>query len=277
MGFEDKEMNILNKFKSSQEDLQFIDTTKIVWPHYPPILAKKLPPLKDRQMSQFNSYTFMGCPGMFDYASMGYIIPAWCNFHIKANKAGSIAIIGSKGEDFEKRRPSFYPPHKVNTPLINPNDPDIEDKIVTPKNMDVGIIRGLLQPDGTPPVIWSFPGVWKLDGKPNVSALIMPAFYHSTFLDDLYVYPGVVDYHGFYTINFVCTPKRKCEVEIKAGDPILQVIPFITNKDFNASYGPPEREQAHKFKLTKWFHEKNFYRRFLMVKKVFKLKKRVSE
>ena len=38
-------------------------------------------------------------------------------------------------------------------------------------------------------------------------------------------------YNKFTTLNFICSPKHECEVEIKAGDPILQVIPFITNKD----------------------------------------------
>jgi hypothetical protein len=102
----------------------------------------------------------------------------------------------------------------------------------------------------------------------------MPAFFHSTFLDDLYVYPGVVDYNKFTTLNFICSPKHECEVQIKAGDPILHVIPFITNKDIVASYGPASKEQKDYPKTIKWFHELNFYRKYYMIRKKYKIIKK---
>lgn len=244
---------MFNLFNKDKPDLEFVDISRVVYPHYPPILAKELKPLKEHQEKKFADYNFPKCPGMHDYSRIGYIIPAWSNFHIKANKAGFVGLVGNAGEEVKKRT----------TPLGQP------------QNMDVNIVDGLFQPEeGIQPSILNFPGAWKILGRGNISALILPAFFHSNFLDDLYVYPGVVDYNGFTTVNFICSPKRHCEVEIKAGDPILHVIPFITNKTIVATYGRATEEQEDYNKLLKWFHELNFYRKYYMIRKKYALSKK---
>lgn len=246
---------MFNFLKKDKPDLEFVDKSKVVYPHYPPILAKDLKPFKEHQEKKFDNYNFPKCPGMHDYARIGYIIPAWSNFHIKANKAGFVGVVGSAGEDSAKRH----------TPLGQP------------QHMDIGIVDGIFAPQGgVQPSILNFPGAWKIHGNGNISALVMPAFYHSTFLDDLYVYPGVVDYKGFTTVNFICSPKRECELEIKAGDPILHVIPFITDKTIVASYGAVTQEQDDYNKILKWFHESNFYRKYYMIRKKYTLNKKVE-
>lgn len=253
-------MSFFSKFKKQDDvDLRFIDETNVVYPHYPPVLAKEIKPLREYQIEKSGNYNFIQCPGMHDYSRLGYIIPAWSNFHIKANKAGTIALIGSIGEESKKRQSAFK----------------------QPMPMSVNIIDGLFNAEGGVPIaVSNFPGPWKLHGNGNVSALVLPAMFHSNFLDDLYVYPGVVDYtaDGFTTVNFICSAKRPCEVKIKAGDPILHVIPFITNKTFNASYGRgDDQEQIDKTKYAKWYHDSNFYRKYYMIRKKFTLEKRVSK
>jgi hypothetical protein len=256
-------MSIFNLFKNSAPDLQFIDMSgrnggaDSIYPHYPPVLAKDLKPLKEYQEKKYEGeWKFPKCPGMFDYARMGYIIPAWTNFHIKANKAGSVAVAGSIGEAAKTRT----------------------SNIPQPKPMDTFIADGCFElQDGINPFVWNFPGAWKIMGRGNVSALLLPPIYHnSSFLEDLYMYAGVVDYNGFSTVNFICSPKRECEVEIKAGDPLIHVIPFITDKTITASYGPASREQADYNGTLKWFHEFNFYRRFYMIRKKYKIFKKVD-
>lgn len=245
---------MFNFFKDETPDLQFTDKTRIVYPHYPPVLAKDLKPLKKHQEEKYNEYLLPKCPGIHDYSRLGYIIPAWSKFHIKANKAGSFAFVGSAHE------------------------PGRATPIGQPRTMDVTIVDGAVEfQDGISPSIWNFPGAWALHGKGNVSALVLPAFYHSDFLDDLFVYPGIVDYKGFTTINFVCAPKRQCEIVINAGDPVLHVIPFITNKDFVASYGPATDRQNDASRVVKWFHELNFYRKYYMIRKKFKLYEKGSK
>ena len=55
----------------------------------------------------------------------------------------------------------------------------------------------------------------------------------------------LVDYKNFHITNFICMPKRECNVHIKAGDPLLHVIPFL-NKDITASVGPATDEMIDK-------------------------------
>lgn len=237
-------------FKERKADLEFVDETGLVYPHYPPVLAKTLKPLKKHQEEKFGDYNFPGCPGMHDFARLGYIIPAWTQINIKANKAGCVAQIGTIGEDSAKRA----------TPLKQPAPmaPDITD--------------GLFElQDGIPISVWNCPAPWKVFGHTNVSTLILPAWFHSSFLDDLHIYPGVVDYRGFNTINFIFSPKRKCEVIIKAGEPLLHVIPLITDKTIVASYSGATQVQKDYVKVIKWFHETNFYRRFYMIRKKYDL------
>lgn len=242
---------MFNWFKKDEIDFKFADILEgTVYPHYPPVLAKDLKPLKEFQENKYGEYRFPNCPGMYDYSRLGYIIPAWSNIHIKANKAGTVGIVGSRGMDEAEKRGSV-----AKQPL--PMSKDIAD--------------GLFEINGIVHEILNFPGAWKIYSSKNVSCLILPAFYHSNFLDDLYVYPGVVDFNGFTTINFLCSPKRPCEVEIKAGDPLIHIVPFITNKDIVASYGPATTEENDYHKMIKWIHEKNFYRKYYMIKKRFKL------
>lgn len=242
-------------FSKDTADLTFYDVSpeRGVYPHYPPMLAKDVKPFfKKEQEERFESFQFPGCPGMHDYSRLGYIIPAWSNFHIKANKAGSIAAIGSIGEDSQKRGTNLR----------------------QPKQMSTSVTHGLFNfQDGVQPAIWNFPGAWSVRSNKNVSALVLPAFYHSKFLEDLYVYPGVVDYNGFTTMNFICSAKRNTEIFIEAGEPILHVIPFVTNGDFIAAYGSGSQENVDYNKCLKWFHTTNFYRKYYMIRKKFKLEK----
>lgn len=243
---------MFNWFRKDDVDFKFADALEgSVYPHYPPVLAKDLKPLKEHQEKKFGDYRFPGCPGMHDYSRLGYIIPAWTNFHIKANKAGTVVMIGSSGENERKKRGTIAS---------------------APQEMARDITDGAFQlQDGVDGSVWNSPGPWKIYSKKKLSCLVLPAYFHSTFLDDLFVYPGVVDYQNFTVINFICSAKRPCELEIKAGDPLLHVIPFITTKDIVASYGPATQREVDATKLPKWFHESNFYRRYYMIRKKFKL------
>lgn len=244
---------MFNWFRKDKIHFKFADNAEdTVYPHYPPVLAKDIKPLKEYQEKKYGEYTFPRCPGMHDYSRLGYIVPAWSNIHIKANKAGTVVMVGSKGEDAIKR----------------------STIVRQAQQMANDITDGTYQPEGgVSNSIWNVPGAWRIHGYSRVSCLILPAFFHSNFLDDLYVYPGVVDYNGFTVINFIFSAKRPCEVEIKAGDPLLHVIPFLTNEDIIASYGPSTKVEKDVGKVPRWFHETNFYRRYYMIRKKFKLVK----
>jgi hypothetical protein len=219
-------------------DLEFIDTSRSAYTHNPIVLAKDVKPhFYQHQMQKYGEYKWAHCPGMIDLKNYGYIIPAWEDIQIKANKAGVVALVGERENAFKK-----------------------------PKFMQNSIVDGIFKPDpsvslnavhiGTP---------WAIVCSKNISALILPAFYHSSFLDDLYVYPGLVDYCKFSSCNFIFSPKRACNIKIRAGEPMLHVIPF-TNNDVRAGYGPSN--QYHDDLVNSIPSSvKQFYRKYLQVNK----------
>lgn len=173
------------------------------------------------------------CPGMWDYLQAGYIIPAWCDIHVKANKAG------------------------VSVRMDGANTAPGHDAVP----MDFALVDGMAPiADSVKRCVVKIPVPWSVFAKSGISCQVLPATMHSPFLDKLYVYPGVVDYDQFHTINFIFSALGDCEFTIWAGTPLLQVIPF-RREAFSAECGPATaREEAVK---TYGFFSRRpgFYRR----------------
>jgi hypothetical protein len=233
-------------FFKKKKDLEFVDTSRTAYLTHPVKRAIDVKPRTfEYQKNKYKKHILPHCPGMIQYAEMGYIIPAWVDIHIKANKAGVAHYIGS-GE----RGARGYLNGRV---------------------MSADVVEGIFEPeDGVPLTPINFGAPWAIFGQGNITALLLPAVYHSDFLDDLMVLPGSVDYQKFHTANFICLPKRECEVHIKAGDPLLHVIPFW-NKEFNAGFGPGSQDQVDKWNNEIPGDDKQYYRRYQMLKKVFRL------
>lgn len=158
------------------------------------------------------------CPGMWDQIQAGYIIPAWCDIHIKANSAGvSVRLEGANAVPELGVRPMAF---------------EVVDGIAP--------FRGDVKHH-----VLKLESPWSVFAREGISAQVFPAMFHSDFLDKLYVYPGVVDYDkGFATVNMMFSVLEECEFTIWAGEPLLQVIPF-ERRDFQAECGPiTERERA---------------------------------
>ncbi len=233
-------------FKKKPLDLEFVDITRAAYQASPVQLAREVTPFFcEEQKKTSGRFMFANCPGMIDYAQLGYIIPAWVNMRIIANKAGVRAFIGSKSRG--------------------------SHGFQTPEKMDKSMAEGLFeQQDGIPLEVLKFPSPWRIFTNKHISAMLMPAMYHSSLLDDLYVYPGVVDYKNFHVTNFICSPKRKCEIEIKVGEPLLHVIPFL-NTEIKGGYGPGNDEQKDACLNEIPGDDNQYYRKFLRFPKVFKL------
>lgn len=139
---------------------------------------------------------FQNCPGMLDWYNAGYIIPAWTDITIKANRAGTVVKEFSHvGQPIDKMN------LKLTTGML-----DLEDSVKFE--------------------ITKIPCPWAIETKVGYSAHVIPPLFHSPFLKDLFVYPGTVDYDGFPQVNFIFTALRECEIFIPAGTPLLQIIPF---------------------------------------------------
>ncbi len=233
-----------NPFKR-KPDIQFVDTTHKAFVRFPVVRASEVKPLcYEKQKEKFGKAKFPHCPGMIDYARMGYIIPAWADIHILANKAGVSFMVG------QKDRGSCFLPGKV---------------------MDPNIIHGVIEPeDDVRATPLHFGAPWSIFAKEGVSALVMPAVYHSEFLDDLMVLPGVVDYGRFHAINFICVPKRECKITIPAGSPLLHVIPVYAN-DIKGEYGPANIEQMSIAANQMYTGERQIYRKLFQYVKKFTL------
>jgi hypothetical protein len=234
-------------FKKKIADIEFVDKSRLAYVNIPIQRAQDVKPKYiEIQKQKHGHFAFSLCPGMFDLYKAGYIIPAWCDIHIKANKAGVVTILGGTRGRVQFEQPRF---------------------------MNESFIDGMLEPqDGVPLKAVHVGAPWSIFTPKNISAWLGPATYHSTFLDDIQVWPGIVDYKNFHTANFIFSPKRACEVLIKAGDPLIHVIPFL-NHEMNASYGPGTEEQidANKNQMISQ-SETQTYRKNLMTKKVFELK-----
>jgi hypothetical protein len=181
---------------------------------------------------------------MIDYARMGYIVPAWTDIHILANKAGVSHYVGSKkrGSPFAAGRP-----------------------------MDASIVEGVLDPeDGIPLTVLHFASPWNIFAAKGISALVMPAIYHSNFLDDLTILPGVVDYEKFNTLNMICVPRRACDIRIPAGDPLLHVIPLRVD-DIKGGFGPATIEQHGMIGNQMHTGDSQIYRKMYQTVKKFTL------
>lgn len=182
------------------------------------------------------------CPGMWDYMTAGYIIPAWCDIHIKVNA------------------------HGISVRMEGPN---AEGHPAVP--MDFSIIDGMAPiTDSAKKMVLKIPVPWGVFAKKNVSMMVLPAVMHSEFLDKLHVYPGTVDYDNFHTIQFIFSGLKECEFTIWAGEPLLQLFPF-KRKSFSAEVGVgTERELAdHKYGF--FSRKVGLYRRLFHGKKSYSL------
>lgn len=184
---------------------------------------------------------FHNCPGMTDLMHAGYIIPAFTDLHLKCNSAGTV--------------------------LKTLNRPSVEMGIQL-EPMSQKLVAGVHTPTDIAFQPFKIQLPWAIFARKGYSAYVLPATFHSPFLDDIYVYPGIVDYDGFTTINFIFSMKRACEVEIPAGTPLLQVLPYkretysadvaAANPDEMAYYqgGFPTRVRSA---YRKFFHKRKRY------------------
>ena len=182
---------------------------------------------------------FVQCPGMDDLYKAGYIIPAWTDITIKANKAGTMV----------KFQNLYTVPEARMSPKL------VSDIIEIDKNVKFTPIKIT-----TP---------WSIFTKRGYSALVQPATFHFPFLRDIFIYPGIVDYDNFSTVNVIFCALRECEIFIPAGTPLLQVIPYkreiVTGEVSSANkkdsdffnFGYPTRVKAA---YRKFFHKKKVYK-----------------
>lgn len=237
--------NPLSSWFKQKKDIEFVDTMKMSYHNFTVERACDVKPNTYRvQREKYGKHLMPKCPGILDYSQYGYIIPAWVDIHIMANKAGVSWHIGDKAKRGDRGFLNGCP-------------------------MEWQLVDGAFgAEDGVPPAALLFPSPWKIFVNKNISAFLMPPVYHATWLDDLHVVPGIVDFKCLNAVNFVCMPKRECRVHIKAGEPLIHVLPFH-NKEITASVGPATDLQVDIATNMIPGDDKQYYRKFMAVRKKF--------
>ena len=233
-------------------NLRFVDSTKSFYRIHPIQRAASVDPAhKDFQVKQHGRETFVDCPGMFDYKNTGWILTAWDEFTVYASKNATMAYAGN-----DNKRPggSLPTPIKDGCPhMTAPNlmSADITDGI--PNGADNSVNR--LQP-------LHFTSPWAVEPEnkdTTLSLLLMPPIYHSNIVDNFLIFPGIVDYtQKFGTINVIMSPRKEGTFVIKAGTPLLHIIP-MKKANYNLKYGPQKRESLGALATAK-----QFYRKYVM-------------
>jgi hypothetical protein len=197
----------------------------------PVVEARRVIPEWMKPQIKNKDVKFARCPGMFDYAQVGYIIPAWCDIHIKVNKQGVMIRL------------------------------DKVPKSLDSAKMDFKVVDGLAKvKDSGFKSVTKIPSPWSIQTKKGYSAYVVPAIFHSKFLDKLYVYHGVVDYDDFNVVNFPFTALEECEFTIWAGEPLLQIIPF-KREDTTAEVGKASEEEKDLYNYRFYSTKPALYRK----------------
>jgi len=236
--------------KSKVLDLRFVDTSgRGLYQTLPVRKAEDVPYVcEEYQKEKYKTKKFHLCPGMSDYAKLGFIIPAWTDIEIFANKAG---ITASRGLT------------QTGSRVVEIGNP--------PVRMGGDIPDGLVSIDPEIPfAVYKFENPWNIFCSKNISALIMPPIYHATWCNDVHMYPGCISYSKFTFANIMLTIKKPMRVKISAGEPLVHVIPFY-DKNIDAGFGPATEEDLHYSKGQIYGTEHQFYRKKLNIKKIFNL------
>jgi len=227
-------------------DVKFLDVSNSLYEIHPIQRAAAVEGAhKKKQIEKHGKETFVDCPGIFDYKNTGWIIPAWDEFKIYCSDKATMAYAGGG----TKMRPSNGQlPCPVHDSNPNGMNADITDGI--PPGDKNAVKR--LQP-------LHFTSPWVVIPEGDVSFLLLPPHYHSDIVDDFIIYPGIVDYNPrFGALNWIMSPRREGTYTIKAGTPLLHVIP-IHKADYKIIMTPEKRQKPGIIASAN-----QFYRKYVM-------------
>ena len=196
---------LINFFGRKQPVINFACRSWGVRKYAPIQPAGKFFPEKFKKMSPYfedgkaehnidNHKTVRACPGITDYMSMGFVIPAWCDITIEPTPDGKHIITRYSDEQYND---AFHPDGQLGKFM--------EGKFK---------VRGAVKLDNP----------WFTWNKPGWSTLYLPMYYHERNWEAV---PGLMDHDlgaPQSPINIMLKEIKK--TEIKMGEPIVQAIPF---------------------------------------------------
>lgn len=223
---------------SQKTDFIFWDTTNVVVENHPILSAKEVPFIgMQTQVEKYGKIQLNQCPGMFDFKNQGWIMPAWDEITIFSSNTATMVYLGSADPGSNQKRPSpFVPANPMSNTIADGWKG--EEKTLQPMHMN---------------------SPWSVQAE-DVSLLLLPAVYHSDIWDFIEIYPGVCDYSKkFTTLNVIFAPKKTGVFKIKAGTPLLHMIPMAKG-NFNLQIGMAGlagqwKKQGMYARVSQWYRK----------------------
>jgi len=144
--------------------------------------------------------TIKRCPGFIDFFKLGYVLPAWCDFHLEIGEEG--ATPKTPGEAFEV---SYHPNHQFVDYL--------------PEHMKQQV-KLAFKPHCP----------WTVYTPKGIKLLELPMIHH--YNPDFFAASGLLDAHLFHELNPILIFTKTGEFFIKRGTPLAMLIPIKT-EEFN--------------------------------------------
>lgn len=141
--------------------------------------------------------TIKGCTGVNDLMRTGFILPAWEDISIVIYPDGKFSSVGAQ----------------TNPPALG------HDAQQMPPTMQHYTVIKLVSP-------------WCLEGD-STQYYVTPAVYHTSLGRDFFMPSGVVsyEYQSATHVFIAATPKKEpYEILIKAGEPLLHIVPLTGKK-----------------------------------------------
>jgi hypothetical protein len=166
--------------------------------HFIPEWFKKAPSFMPGYNELISMPTVKRCPGFIDFFKMGYVLPAWCDFHLEITENGATPKTPGDAFPVDYHNPqqfsNYLPEHaKKNAKLaFKPGSP------------------------------------WKVKTPKGIKMLELPMLHHHN--PDFYTVGGLFDSHLFHEMNPTWIFTRTGEFFIKRGTPLSMFIPIRTEE-----------------------------------------------
>ena len=168
--------------------------------HFIPEWFKKAPafPEGERWNELTDVPTVKRCPGFIDFFKMGYVLPAWCDFHLELGE--NECRVKTPQNAFPT---NYHGPHQYINYL--PEHAKKNAKLA-----------------------FKPPSPWHVKTPKGIKMLELPMLHHHN--PDFYTVGGLTDTHLFHELNPIWVFMRTGEFFIKRGTPISMLIPIRTEE-----------------------------------------------
>jgi hypothetical protein len=204
---------------------------------YAPIQpAKKFLPLSFKDMETFlvkkehavdSVKTIKSCPGIVDFCSSGFVIPAWCDMEINPSPDGQNVSVRYSHPKF---KPGNHPPAVI------------QDFMSTKFNVRMSV---------------KLDNPWYMWAAEGYSLMYFPMYYYDD-TNNWEALPGIID----HDIGAIQSPinimlKEPKQTMIKMGEPLVQVVPF-KREAITAYTGAPNDITRKRYFGLSYLHDMAF-------------------